>query len=258
MPVTAGNERLEKTLATLDRVRYPVDLSFHYSGDALAVALFPPHYEQGSSFQSRIWRVALDGSAIEQLTFGPRTDSLPRWSPTNERLAFASERPVAGRMSPFIVSPGEDPQQLGDIEGSVQEIAWARDGRSLLVLAVDEGGFGAATDGAVRLRWSEAPDPSVFRPDQGWRRLLKVDVETGVTEEVGPPAVTVWEFDIVDDSTAVALVSDDPSENGWYRARLALLDLDNRTLHDLWIPDRQIQGPAVNPTGAVVAILEGW
>lgn len=251
-------DRLESMLAVLDRVRYPVDISVNHRGDALAVATFPAHYDAGSSFESRIWGVSLDGRA-EQLTAGPRTEMLPRWSPTDDRLAFAAERPLAGRMSLFILRPGEDPSQLGEIDGSIQDAAWTGNGESLLVLAVDEGGFGAATDGAVRLAWSEKPpDPDVFRPDRGWRRLFRVDADTGATHEVGPEGVSIWEFDLVDPTTAVALVSDDPSESGWYRCRLAVLDLETRSLRDLWTPQRQVQGPVVDPTGKRVAVLEGW
>jgi dipeptidyl aminopeptidase/acylaminoacyl peptidase len=251
-------DRLESVLALLDRVRYPTDLSVTHRGDALAVAVFPAHLDRGGSYESRIWRVPLGDGVPEQLTAGPRTDAIPAWSPVDDRLAFASERPVAGRMSPFLWEQGREPTPLGDVHGSVQGLAWSADGTFIFALAVDEGGFGAATDGAIRLRWSDVPDPAVFRPDEGWRRLLRIDVETGKTEEVGPPGVSVWEFDLVDASTAVALVSDDPSESGWYRARLALLDLERRTLRDLWIPDRQVQGPAVDPTGRRVAVLEGW
>jgi dipeptidyl aminopeptidase/acylaminoacyl peptidase len=256
--VSMAGDHFERMLGILDRVRYPVDLSFNHRGDALAVAVFPAHYEQGSSFQSRIWRISLDDNATEQLTFGPRTDAMPRWSPTDDRLAFASEAPFEGRMSLFLLRPGEPLAQLGDIDGSVQSAAWTSDGTSLVVTAVDEGGFGAATDGAVRLRWNEDPDPHVFRPDQGWRRLLRIDAESGKTEEVGPAGVSVWEFDLIGTSTAVALVSDDPSESGWYRARLAVLDLETRTLRDVWVPDRQVQGPVVDPSGTKVAVLEGW
>ena len=254
----ADRDASDRMLAILDRVLYPVDVSIGHRGDVLAVAVFPAHYEAGSSFESRIWQVPFNDDA-KQLTFGPRTDAMPRWSPTDDRLAFASERAVPGRMSLFLLSPGEEPVPLGDVDGSVQDARWTNDGRSLLVLAVDEGGFGAATDGAVRLRWSETPpDPSVFRPDQGYRRLHRVDAESGRTDEVGPPGVSIWEFDLVDPSTAVALVSDDPSESGWYRARLALLDLETRTLRNLWLPDRQVQGPVVDPSGGRVAVLEGW
>jgi dipeptidyl aminopeptidase/acylaminoacyl peptidase len=249
---------LERALAMLDRVRYPVDVSVNAAGAALAVAVSPAHYEAGGSFESRIWRVALDGSGAEQLTNGPATDALPRWSPTDDRLAFASARPIAKRMSLFLLRPGADAAQLGEIEGSVQEIAWSGDGRAVYALAVDEGGFGAATDGAVRLVWSGARDPYVFRPDEGWRRLFRVDADSGRTEEVGPEGISVWEFDLVDDSTAVALVSHDPSESGWYRAHLAVLDLDARTARTIGTHERQVQGPVVDPTGTRAALIEGW
>lgn len=246
-------------VALLDRVRSPADLSVDHLGGSVAAAVFPAHSEAGSGYASRIWRVSIDAGDAEQMTFGPGTDAMPRWSPTDDRLAFASNQPLAGRMSLFLLRPGQEAVSLGAIEGSVQDAAWSRDGATIVALAVDEGGFGAATDGAIRLAWSDpAPDPHVFRPDQGWRRLLRVDVETGGTEEVGPEGVAVWEFDLLDGSTAVALVSDDPSESGWYRSRLALLDLDGRTARDLWIPDRQVQGPVADPTGTRVAVLEGW
>jgi dipeptidyl aminopeptidase/acylaminoacyl peptidase len=252
-------DRFERTLALLDRVRSPSDLTVSHRGDALAVALFPAHYDAGSTYQSRIWRVPLDGGAAEPLTDGPGTDAMPRWSPVDDRLAFASSRRIAGRMSLFLQRPDGDTLPLGAVEGSVQDAAWTPDGASLVVLAVDEGGFGAATDGAVRLRWSEpAPDPQVLRGDEGWRRLYRVDAATGETREVGPAGLSVWELDLVDGSTAVALVSDDPSERGWYRARLAVLDLEARTARELWTPERQVQGPAADPTGRLVAVLEGW
>lgn len=254
----ARTDRLEHVLGLLDRVRYPLDVCLDRSGRSFAVAVYPAHLDADGSFHSRIWRVPLDGGAPRQLTSGPRTDALPRWSPVDDRLVFASQRPIPNRMSPYLLEPGGDPRPIGDVAGSVQALAWSADGTAVFVLAVDEGGFGAATDGAIRLWWGEAADPHVFRPDQGWRRLLRIDVGSGRTDEVGPAGISVWEFDLVDDSTAVALISEDPSESGWYRARPALLDLEGRTSRDLWIPDRQVQGPVVDPSRRRVALLEGW
>ncbi len=56
----------------------------------------------------------------------------------------------------------------------------------------------------------------------------------------------------------MAVASEDPSESGWYHARLVLVDLEGRTVRVLHVPEHQIQGPAVDPTGRRVAFLEGW
>ena len=56
----------------------------------------------------------------------------------------------------------------------------------------------------------------------------------------------------------MALVSEEAAERGWYRARLALLDLDRRTARTLFESEWQLQGPAVDASGERVAVLEGW
>jgi len=250
--------RVERFLALLDRVNRPSDVSLHRSGERVAVAVFPAHREAGAPFESRIWSVPLDGGGGEPVTSGPGTEALPRWSPVDDRLAFAASRPVKGRMDLFVLEPGGEPRHVEGVPGSVQDIRWLPDGAGLLVLAVEEGGFGAATEGAVRLRWSDPPpDPEVFRPGQGRRRLFRVDPEDGI-REVGPEGWSVWEFDLVDGGTVVAVASEDPSESGWYHACIALLDLERRGVRVLHRPELQVQGPAVDPTGARVAFLEGW
>ena len=43
--------------------------------------------------KTTIWTVATNGARPpRQLTAGPRTDSLPRWSPDGQRPAFLSDR----------------------------------------------------------------------------------------------------------------------------------------------------------------------
>src|SRR5262249_31737922 len=64
--------------------------------------------------------------------------------------------------------------------------------------------------------------------------------------------------DLLDANRAVALVSEEAAERGWYRARLAMLDLDRRTACTLLESAWQLQGQAVDPRGERVALLEGW
>ena len=207
--------------------------------------------------EGRIWLISTAGEAT-QLTRGPGSDALPRFSPVDGRLVFASDRAATGRMSPFLLVPGGEPRPIGEIPGSVEEMKWTADGSALLVLAADRGLDAAPTHGAARLWWGDAADPDVFRAGLARRRLYRLSVSDGACREVGPANLTLWDFDLLDDKRAVALVSEEAAERGWYRARLALLDLERRTARTLFESAWQLQGPAVDPSGKRVAVLEGW
>ncbi|MGH6918189.1 MAG: TolB family protein, partial [Geminicoccaceae bacterium] len=209
--------RIDAALGVLDRLRYPFDLSFRHTGEGLAVAVRPAAREPERSFESRIWLIGMDGSA-HQITHGPGSDASPRFAPADGRLAFASDRAMPGRMSLYILEQKGEPQPLGDVPGSLEDAQWSADGATVFVLAADRGLDVAATDGAVRLWWGDPPDPEVSRPGEARRRLYRVRAVDGATLEVGPEAFSVWQFELVGDDRAVALVSADPSERGWYRA----------------------------------------
>jgi len=75
--------------------------------------------------------------------------------------------------------------------------------------------------------------------------------------EVGPPGMSVWEFDGDPDDIVVALVSEDPSTAGWYRSVLARLDLAERTAQTLYRPTWSLEGLALSPEGRSKAFDAG-
>jgi dipeptidyl aminopeptidase/acylaminoacyl peptidase len=247
----------EQAVEALERLRLPCDLSFRHDGDALAVTVQPAVEDAERGLEARIWLISTAGEAT-QLTHGPGSDALPRFSPVDERLAFASDRTTTGRMSLFILAPRAEPQPIGEISGSIEEIRWNADATALLVLAADRGLDAAPTHGATRLWWGDEADPDVLRTGEARRRLYRLSIADGARREVGPADLTVWDFDLLDDKRALALVSNEATERGWYRAQLALLDLDRRTARMLFESEWQLQGPAVDPSGKRVAVIEGW
>ena len=122
-------------------------------------------------------------------------------------------------------------------------------------LAADRG-----LDGARE--WGEAPflgydeDPAV--ETRGRPRRLSRSTPQRTTVEVGPTDLSVWEFDLIGADAAVALVSDDPSERGWYHTRLVRIDFASRAITVLHRSDWQLLSPSASPSGERIAFLEGW
>src|SRR5262245_22216189 len=115
-------DKLTEVMGRLDRVQFPSDITFDRSGKALAAAVSPASRAAEQSHQSRIWRYELDGGAT-QLTHGPNGDYSPRYSPIDDRLAFASDRTVRDKADLFILDAGKV-TPLGRIPGTIEDIRW--------------------------------------------------------------------------------------------------------------------------------------
>src|SRR6185436_11796322 len=100
-----GMDKLALAVDRLDRLKFPSDISFEKEGRMLAAAVRPATREPRESYQSRIWRYGLDGSA-SQITHGPNGDYAPRYSPVDDRLAFISDRTIKGKADLFLLDEG--------------------------------------------------------------------------------------------------------------------------------------------------------
>ena len=146
---------------------------------------------------------------------------------------------------------------MANLRGSAESVSWSADGRALLVLAADPGSY--ALDWSARfVTGADGVAPPIRRPADAWRRLFRVDVMTGEADEVGPAGLSVWEVDWDGGSTVVALVSEDPSGNGWYHGHLAMLDLERRSARSIVEPRRMLEGVALSPDGTRAAVVEGY
>lgn len=248
--------RTRVDLEQLLELRRPSAVAVSRDGERIAFSLSAAYAEKGKRVESHIWTIEPDGSC-RQATAGGGTDAQPRWGPDGT-LAFASDRDHAGRMSVYLLGPGPgEARPVGDIAGSVEDLSWSPDGRYLLVLAADIGADRAGIQAATKIQEAGAgdDDPKVTRPFEAWRRLFRIEAQSGETVEVGPDGVHVFEFDW-DGERAVAICADEPSESAWYEAYLALLDLDARTAERVYEPEWQIQAPCL--VGGTVCFVEGF
>lgn len=235
--VTGGAGR-PPTAEELLRLRRPAEAQVSSDGSAVAFTVTTSWSEPGRPPESRIW-LAQDGGTHEA-TRGPH-DLRPRWSPHGDALVFASSAGVDGTEI-RLVGRGES---IATVPGAVEDLRWSDGGASLLALVEADGGP------------PPDADPRVHRPSGQSRVLYRLAVDTGELEVVGPRDLTIWEVAAVGDDRAVALVSEDPTESGWYAAFAVLLDLEARTAARLYTPARQLESLRVSPAGDRIAFVEG-
>ena len=246
------------TAECLLAVRTPMEIEFAPDGSRFAFTVQAVVSERGVTQPSDLWISEGDADPV-RLTDGPSADSHPVWSPDGSRLAFVSDRAVAGHHLPYVMVPGQVPSLAARFLGSAEQLCWSDDGHRLLVLAADPGSYSREVSGTFVTGGASEIERGIRRSSGAWRRLLMADLATGDVTEVGPPGWSVWEvgWDGLGD-TAVAVVAENPSGNGWYRSKLARLDLSARTAEILYEPRWQLEGLALSPDGRHACVIEGY
>ena len=84
---------------------------------------------------SNLWLVPTDGAGKpQQFTYGDQVDAMPRWSPDGQTIAFLSNRKDEKQPQIYLIPlNGGEARPLTDLKGSVGEMEWSPNGRSLLL-----------------------------------------------------------------------------------------------------------------------------
>ena len=205
--------------------------------------------------KSTIWTVSTAGGPATQLTAGPRTDSMPRWSPDGRRLAFLSDRLKEGQRQVFLLpAAGGEAIALTEIEGEIpaprglSALQWSADGSALGFLMEDP-----ETE-EERQRQEDKDDAILFEQNPKYVRLYTVEVATGEVRCASPSALQIWEFAWHPAGSSIAAVASDlPTESAWYGNRLVRFDLGGDA-ETLW-QSGQAALPAWSPSGERLAFI---
>ncbi len=114
-------------------------------------------------YQGEIWQLDLASQKARKLTAGTRRDSLPRLSPDGKKLAFLSDRAEGNKKQVFVLdltTTGEA-QQLTQLQGGVNNLAWSGDSLYLAVLAE------TPDDAAKAAAWAKPETSEALREREG-------------------------------------------------------------------------------------------
>jgi dipeptidyl aminopeptidase/acylaminoacyl peptidase len=90
----------------------------------------------GNAFVTQVWLADVSTGKSRQLTFGPRSNTSPAWSPDGSKLAFLSERGERRQVWMLDMRGGEAEKVTASDEG-VSAFAWSPDGASVAYVAPD-------------------------------------------------------------------------------------------------------------------------
>ena len=90
----------------------------------------------GNAFVTQLWLADVATGRNRQLTFGPKSNTAPAWSPDGSKLAFLSERTDKRQVWMLDMRGGEAEKVTANDEG-VAAFAWSPDGASVAFVAPD-------------------------------------------------------------------------------------------------------------------------
>jgi len=226
------------------------------------VAIAGPVLEKLSGTSNQRVGILDTESSELRLLGGPNDTIFPRWSPVAQTLAFLSDREKRGRFQLYLIeSPGSQPVlHAGEFADPIESLAWSPDGASLLLQTAGAGADRAGAQGSGTLPSESGgpdwlPDVEEAVPEELWRRLWLYRPAERSLRRIGPDDLTFWEVAWCGNDEILAVVSDEPRESGWYKARFIALSLNGKVT-TLYRPPYEVGLPAGSPEGRYAAIVD--
>lgn len=207
----------------------------------------------------------LVGERLRRL--GTQAASTPRFSPDGNHLAVLVEDHAPGVKQVAVLPVDALGSFDGPIEvtarvpGSVEQLAWSPDGRSVLLGVAELGADLAGGQGSGRIGAVDTDVPS-WHPEvesgsepAGWRSAWVLDVASGEAARWSPEGLNAWEVTWLGSDALLAIVSSSPDEGAWYSASLVRLGRDGR-VSDVHRTAVQLGWPSASPSGELVAVAQ--
>jgi dipeptidyl aminopeptidase/acylaminoacyl peptidase len=202
--------------------------------------------------------------ALRVLTSGGGSAKAARLAPDGSALAFLSDRVKAEVFQLYLLADGQfgEAQAAPAVPGTVEYLAWSPDGTRILLGVAGPGAEMADAQGSGTVGAGESELPSWYpqveagTPEDAWRSLWLYAPASGELARVSPDGLNVWEATWCGPGHVLAITSEQPGEDDWYRGVLSRLDVSTGEVTELLRSDVQLGLPAGTPDGRRAAVVE--
>lgn len=207
------------------------------------------------------------GGVVTLLSDSRASDTDPQWSPDGRWLAFVSDRASGGGNFQLFIAPADSlleavagPTLAGEV---VESFAWSADSRRILLQTADSGADAAGSASTARVgsrtesRADWMPTVETGSHDNLWRRAHIWDLQSKQLTRVGASNQNVWEASWCGEHEVAAILSDSPTEGGWYQTYLGIADDCGGAFERFAASPLELAKVTCSPDGRHVAVIEG-
>ena len=189
-------------------------------GTQVAFVIRETNWEE-NTFETEIWLAEIRGGTVRQLTNGPRSSSLPAWSPDGTTIAFVSDR--SGRRQIYTIDArGGEARQLTSWPEPVNAFEWSPDGTTIAFTATDP------ISETLKTRSTRLGDFEDVDQDHRMTHLHVIDVTSKRTRRITQGSFVVGSFNWAPNGAAIAFdhrINSDPDNDG--TSDISVVNLQN-------------------------------
>ncbi len=192
-----------------------------------------------------IWQIHLDGSDLRQLTFNPKGDHHPLWSPDGKWVSFLTKRNDDKHDQLYIMrADGGEAKRITGHRTTVSQVRWAPDSKSVYFIAKDS--LSKEAQKAKKLK------DDVYALDENYeqKHLWKVQIENGKEHQITKGNFSVLSYNLSIDGGTIALHrGPNPLVDFYKESEVWVIDADGNNSQQLTNNTIGERGARISPDG---------